>query len=174
MYAKALTRGFHRFFTSAEYIPFTEWTNQELDAALSNPKRFLPIQERRDFSKHTYESIKTQCRGRYFTMHRDCFIIKSAEDLLIYQQFLQIVKPKTIIEFGAYTGASALWFSDMARLYGIDCSVYSYDIDLSLIQEKVLKMKTDSVKFVEGDSYQLENICLITSFSWNCLVLCLL
>ena len=151
-------RSFLRFFTSADYLPFTKNTYQDLDAALSSPKRFLSIEEREELSDHTYDTIKRQCRGRYFTRHRDCFVMKSPEDIVIYQQFLQIVQPKTIIEFGAFNGASALWFSDMARLYGIDCSVYSYDIDLSLIQEKVLKMKPDSVKFFEGDSYQVEKM----------------
>ena len=151
-------RSFLRFFTSADYLPFTKNTYQDLDAALSSPKRFLSIEEREELSDHTYDTIKRQCRGRYFTRHRDCFVMKSPEDIVIYQQFLQIVQPKTIIEFGAFNGASALWFSDMARLYGIDCSVYSYDIDLSLIQEKVLKIKPDSVKFFEGDSYQVEKM----------------
>ena len=143
---------------SADYIPFTQQTYKELNAALSSSSRFQSIDERTDSSKHTFDSIKQQCRGRYFTRHRDCFIMKSPEDVLIYQQFLQIVQPKTIIEFGACTGTSALWFSDMARLYGLDTNVYSYDIDLSMLDERVLKMKPDSVKFIQGDSNDVEKM----------------
>ena len=47
----------------------------------------------------------TSWRG--IPMIKDCF------DLIIVQQLLWEVKPQTVIEIGAYKGASALWAADM-------------------------------------------------------------
>jgi cephalosporin hydroxylase len=46
-------------------------------------------------------------------------LMKDPLTLAIYQQLLQDLRPKTIIEFGAAEGGSALWFSDICRMINL-------------------------------------------------------
>ena len=85
-------------------------------------------------------------------------MLKSPEDILIYQQLLEVVKPKTIIEFGTYCGGTALWFADMSALIVGQCEVYSVDNDPSLIDESVMNLKPSNLSFIKGDSYKVEKI----------------
>ncbi len=53
--------------------------------------------------------------------------------MVIYQRLFWHVKPATVIELGAYSGAFAIWIADELCLMDLHCQVYSVDIDLSLI-----------------------------------------
>jgi cephalosporin hydroxylase len=62
---------------------------------------------------------------------------KFPEDLRVYEHILWLDAPDTIIEIGAYSGGSALWFRDRLRAlehYGRirDPRVISIDVDVSL------------------------------------------
>ena len=129
-----------------------------MSSALTGSERFIALNQRKVHSELTYDRIRLQNRARYFTKYRDVFLMKGPEDLLIYQQWLQAVKPKTILEFGAFSGASALWFTDICRLNDFKCKIYSVDIDITLIDEKVRKLTSDDVTFVQGDCYKVEEI----------------
>ena len=72
--------------------------------------------------------------------------MKDPLDLTILQQLLWELKPRTVIEFGAYKGGSALWLADMLKMYGCQSRVVSIDIDLSLLD----------VEFIQGDSSNIE------------------
>lgn len=54
---------------------------------------------------------------------------KTCWDVCIYQQLLQEVRPRTIIELGTALGASALFFVDHAHIYGLDTKVISLDLN---------------------------------------------
>ena len=56
-------------------------------------------------------------------------LMKDPLTLSIYQQLIQDLKPKTIIEFGSLEGGSAQWMSDINRAVKNDCIIYTYDID---------------------------------------------
>ena len=65
--------------------------------------------------------------------------MKGAEQIVIFEQLLWHEKPATIIELGAFAGTSALMMADTTNTLGIQCQVYSFDIDLSLIDDIVKK-----------------------------------
>ena len=77
-------------------------------------------------------------------------------DLVLYEMLFYELEPKTIIELGAYTGASALWMADRLNSLGIDGSVLAVDIDLSLVDDAA--KSRPGVEFVEGDCNQIERL----------------
>ena len=91
--------------------------------------------------------------GKYCTRWRGLSMMKDCCDMVIYQQLIWEVKPKTIIETGAYTGACALWMADTAKIYGIDTRVFSIDIDLSMVEK--LAVDDPNVDIRQGDVKQI-------------------
>ena len=85
---------------------------------------------------------------RGLPLWKDCF------DLIIVQQLLWEVKPQTVIEIGAYKGASALWTADMIKMFGLKSRVLSMDIDLSLLDP--VARECPDVTFIQGDSNEIE------------------
>jgi cephalosporin hydroxylase len=55
-------------------------------------------------------------------------LMKDPMTLTIYQQLIQDIKPKTIIEFGTYDGGSALWMKDLCKSLSLDTKVITIDI----------------------------------------------
>ena len=80
--------------------------------------------------------------------------MKDPLDLTILQQLLWELKPRTVIEFGAYKRGSALWIADLLKMYGCQSRVISTDIDLSLLDAEAKKSK--DVEFIQGDSSNTE------------------
>lgn len=70
--------------------------------------------------------------------------------MVIYQQLFWEVKPRTIFETGAYTGACALWMADTTKIYNQDAHVYSIDIDLGLVEN--LALEDNNVTIEQGDA----------------------
>ena len=60
--------------------------------------------------------------------YRDVVMQKNPFDVALYQKLLWQLKPRTIIEIGSNAGGSALWFSDLMTLFGIEGHVHSLDI----------------------------------------------
>ncbi|MEQ8910232.1 MAG: CmcI family methyltransferase [Vicingaceae bacterium] len=75
-------------------------------------------------------------------------LMKSTFDYSIYSQLLWNVKPKTIIELGSGSGASAIWMADLLNLYKIDNHIYSIDINK-------VEQEYNGVSFLQAD---LKNI----------------
>ena len=82
--------------------------------------------------------------------------MKSAEEIFIFEQLLWLEKPATIIELGAFAGTSALMMADTTNTLGIQCQVYSFDIDLSLNDDIVKKHQPDNLKFLYCDCNVIE------------------
>ena len=82
--------------------------------------------------------------------------MKDPLDLVIVQQLLWELKPRTVIEFGAYKGGSALWTADMLKMFGCKSRVISVDIDLSLLDPEA--KNSPDVEFIEGDVMQVEKL----------------
>lgn len=55
-------------------------------------------------------------------------IVKFPGDLIMYQELIARIRPKLIIETGTLNGGSAVFFSDMQYLYGIDGEVITIDV----------------------------------------------
>src|SRR6185295_12292789 len=56
-------------------------------------------------------------------------VLKSPFDLWVYQQILVDCRPDVLIETGTYHGGSALFFSSIARLAGLDMDVVTIDFN---------------------------------------------
>ena len=80
--------------------------------------------------------------------------MKDPLDQTILQQLLWELKPRTVIEFGAYKGG--WWIADMLKLFGCQSRVVSIDIDLSLLDAEA--RKSSDVEFIQGDSLQIEKV----------------
>jgi len=91
--------------------------------------------------------------GKYATQWHGLNMMKDCFDMVIYQQLIWEVRPKTIIETGAYTGACALWMADTAKMFGVDTHVYSIDIDLGLVDQ--LAMNDDRLTIKKGDAKEI-------------------
>lgn len=70
------------------------------------------------------------------------------------QQLLWELKPRTVVEFGAYKGGSALWTADMLKAFGCKSRVISIDINLSLLD--AVARDSPDVEFIEGDLFLVE------------------
>ena len=144
-----------------EYRQSENRAQTAMTSALNDPARFKPFEERNIRSDLDFTTIKSQIVGRYRTKYRNVFLMKGPQDILIYQQWIGLVKPKTIIEFGTYSGASALWLSDTCQLNGFKSKIVSVDIDPTLIDKRVKDLVASSgadVSFVQGDCNEIEKI----------------
>ena len=129
---------------------------QVISDLMHNPNRFQHISDRVDRSDIPKEAVKAHASGKYITTHRGCDVMKGPEDLTIYSQLLWYEKPATIFDIGAYSGGTALWMADMMTLMGVECDIYSMDIDLSLIEDQVKQIKPPNVHFIECNAHKIE------------------
>ena len=139
----------------SDYGLFPKMIKDVRQSLLNAPSRFQSISERQDRSDIGVETIKAHTKGKYFIHHRGCVVLKTADDLTIFKELLTHVRPATVIELGTFTGGSAMWMADTMKLEGITCSLYSMDINTSVLDEKVKEMKGDNVKFLQGDSNKI-------------------
>ena len=141
---------------SDNYKHYLEQRSKVMDALLNSPNRFQRISEREDRSDMPPETCKAHCMGRYFITHRGCQLLKAADDMIIFQQLLWYLRPATVIELGTFTGGAAIWLADMLRLMEIKSRIYSMDVDLSTIEDRVKELQPENVTFLEGDSNTIE------------------
>jgi cephalosporin hydroxylase len=81
---------------------------------------------------------------------------KTCWDISIYQQLLQELRPKTIIEFGTGLGASALFFHDHCHMFGLEAKVITLDINANDVSPKVRGEK--AIEFIHGDVAKLTEL----------------
>ena len=95
------------------------------------------------------ESIQ---KGAARYSYRGVRMLKNPFEMALYPLLLWQLKPRTIIEIGSNTGASAMWFADLMTTYGIDGKVISIDItvpDLDPQRQNVTFLKGDALKLGE-------------------------
>ena len=97
---------------SVDYHDHASRFKTALQTELSSPTRYQPLAERQTRSELPPEAQKAQYRGKYLTLYRGHQLLKTPEDLIIYQQMFWHIKPRTIIELGTFTGAAAIWMAD--------------------------------------------------------------
>jgi cephamycin C biosynthesis protein len=61
-------------------------------------------------------------------------LLKEPATQSAYHDLVWELRPRTIIEFGVYSGGSLVWFRDLTRLIGVDCQVIGIDKNLSRCQ----------------------------------------
>ncbi len=59
-------------------------------------------------------------------------LLKNPCDLWVYCELMQEIKPDYIIETGTHHGASALYYSEMAKLFGLSTKIITIDINPKL------------------------------------------
>jgi cephalosporin hydroxylase len=96
------------------------------------------------------ESIQ---KGAARYSYRGIRMLKNPFEMALYPLLLWEVKPRTIIEIGSNTGASAIWFADLMAAYGIDGKVISIDIT---VPEANVQRK--NVSFLKGDALKLGEV----------------
>jgi cephalosporin hydroxylase len=69
---------------------------------------------------------------------------KTVFECAIYPMLLWDLRPRTIIEIGSGTGASAIWMADHMSVFGLHAHVYSLDLQKSPLTH-------ECVTFFEGD-----------------------
>lgn len=77
--------------------------------------------------------------------------MKDPFSLAAYPLIVQEVRPRTIIEIGAYHGGSALWMADLLDVFGIDGHVHAFDYDLSRID-----VEDPRITFRQADSNRVQ------------------
>nr|XP_058966027.1 rhamnosyl O-methyltransferase-like [Pocillopora verrucosa] len=127
----------------------------QIEGQLSSQKRFVPMEERRDTSFLPAEIMPAISSGKYITTYRGVPLMKDPFTLAVVPQLLWELKPRTIIEFGSYAGASALWMADLLRQYNYESRVLSLDIDLSMLAPLARDSRSD-ISFIEGDVFDVE------------------
>ena len=145
-------------FVNEDYHLLNKLCDEKLSKALASPIRFQSIQEREDHSDIPPSFVYFEYVNKYLNKYRGAFMMKTFFDTAVYYQLFSHVKPKTVIEVGSFTGASAMWYNDTAKSLGYNCHIYSIDIDASLLSEEIKQQKPDSVKFIEGDTNNIEKI----------------
>ena len=97
------------------------------------------------------EFLKSYQAGHLLYQYRDIPCLKNPIDLAIYLQVLWREKPKTLIEIGSERGGSAVFFSDICKVYGFDTQIISIDLDPPSIEHH-------GVIFRQGDVCELGNV----------------
>jgi cephalosporin hydroxylase len=118
--------------------------------------RYEPFSRREMRSDLSREAIAAISEGKHYASYRGIPLAKDPFDLQLYEMLFYEVRPRTVIELGAYTGASAWWMADILQCFGIQSQVISVDIDLSLLDENV--WNDPAVTFLEGDCNQIDSI----------------
>jgi cephalosporin hydroxylase len=67
--------------------------------------------------------------GTLRNTYRGIPFLKDPFDVLLYQQLISRLKPRTVIEIGIKHGGSALWFADQLTAHGLAGRVIAVDIE---------------------------------------------
>lgn len=119
-------------------------------------RRFVPFSEREMRSDMSRTMVALISEGKHFMSYRGLPMAKDPLDLVLYDMLFFEVQPRTVIELGTYTGASAMWMADKLRSIDVDGQVYSIDIDLTLIDKQARNYP--HVNFLQGDCNRIEEV----------------
>lgn len=133
-------------------------SKEKLQGLLNSPTRYQFIEEREDRSDVPQKLIHCETIGRYLGRYRGSVILKTTYDMVVYYQLFSDLKPKTILEMGTFTGASALWFADSIKSLGLDTQIYTVDYDPTLVSESMKRKIPDNVKLIEGDLNKIAEV----------------
>lgn len=94
-------------------------------------------------------AVQSIQKGAARYSYRGVRMLKNPFEMALYPLLLWQLKPRTVIEIGSNTGASAVWFADLMATYGIDGKVISVDIAVpepNLQRQDVIFLKGDALK----------------------------
>lgn len=119
-------------------------------------ERFVPFSTREMRCDLPRSAIEHLSEGKHYISYRGLPMAKDPLDLVLHEILLYELQPRTIVELGAYTGASALWMADRIRAFGVDARVLAIDIDLSLVDEAA--GSREGIRFIEGDCNRIHDV----------------
>jgi cephalosporin hydroxylase len=120
------------------------------------PERFVPMATRELRSDLPRQSFRILSEGKHFQSYRGVAMAKDPLDIVLYEMLFYELQPRTVIELGAYTGASAMWMADTLANCGVDARVLAVDIDLELIDPAA--MSHPGTRFLQGDLNAIEQV----------------
>lgn len=123
---------------------------------LSKAERFARISDRVDRSDFSASVWEPLMKNALLQTWKDVILWKGIMEIALYPMLLYELQPKVIIEIGAFNGGSALWLADHLEMFGIEGSVYSVDMDLSLLDGKA--KAHPRIHFFEGDANNLGTV----------------
>lgn len=127
--------------------PLTEVSLEEMARRVERTReRHGPLLQ--EYHKVWYESDHTWVYNHFCGIG----VMKSPNDLWMYQTLLNDWRPKTVIETGTYQGGSALWFAFCMEALGIDGRVWTIDA------EDHRKCNHPRITFLEADSTDPEMV----------------
>ena len=88
---------------------------------------------------------------------------KTCWDISIYQQLLQELRPKTLIEFGTGLGASALFFLDNCKIFGLDTRIITIDKNSEDVNPRVFEEAL--IRFIQGDVKEVATLLPIAELA---------
>ena len=144
--------------TPSSYRYFFLNKKKRLQARLQDPERFQHVTQRKESTIFSRETLKEYFPGKYLCVYRGMDMMKAPTELMVYTQMFWHVRPRTVFELGAYTGASAIWMADVLKLSEVDCNIYSVDCDLSLLEPRAKELQPSNLTFIEGNCERLETI----------------
>lgn len=118
--------------------------------------RFEPVSDREMRSDLPREAIKRIAEGKHFASYRGLPMAKDPLDRVLYETLFYELRPRTVVELGAYTGASAMWMADVLKTFGTDSRVIAVDLDLELVDDSA--RLHGGVEFLEGDLNDVESL----------------
>lgn len=119
-------------------------------------ERFVPLASRELRCDLSRDAIRVISEGKHFQSYRGVAMAKDPFDIVLYEMLFYEVQPRTVIELGAYTGASAMWMADTLRNFEFDAQVIAVDIDLKLVDEQA--RKHPGTRFLQGDLNAIEKV----------------
>ena len=123
--------------------------------------RFVKISERKYDSvlfKLDIDSIKSIKNAKWNLFKwQSLTLMKDPMTLTVYQQLLQDVRPKTIIEFGSYEGGTALWINDILSIFQNNFMIHTFDIDNNNYKVNNKKIKFHHLDNNNIKQYLIEN-----------------
>jgi cephalosporin hydroxylase len=121
-----------------------------LVSVLRRPVRSAVPSQARAWNTHLPKEAMMQIQlATHAYTYRGVPLIKNPFDFALYPLLLWNARPRTIIEIGSKSGASALWLADLVETYGLEGHVYSLDI------VRVTNVNHSRVSFLEADGRQL-------------------
>ena len=129
-----------------------------LQKRVNDSRRFQLIGEREERSIIPAECTIAMVTAKYLSCYRGILMLKAPNDLSILYQMFWNVRPRTVIELGSFTGASALWMADALNGANIECSVFSVELDHSLLHPQIKSLQPPNLSFIQGDCNKIQEV----------------
>ena len=129
---------------------------RDFDKAKTSPERFQSISQRHDRCGLPRGVWLPLNANAYHQTWRGILLSKGPLEIAYYPMIIEELRPRTIIELGAFNGGSAVWMADITNSLKNPAKIVSVDIDLGMLAETA---RIDSrIIFIEGDAILIAEV----------------